>query len=211
MKTILNPSTDPTFNLALEEYLLKYKVLDDDLFYLWRNQPSIIIGRNQNPFLEVHLKQCEFYNIPIIRRISGGGTVFHDLGNINFTYITKDLKRTNDYLYFLEPIISALNHLGLNVRFEPKTHLYQGEYKLSGNAQSVHKKRLIHHGTLLFSTNQSKLTRLLKKPKNFKNSVSSSISDSKVGLFIENILRSFSKYSASVPIMLTFISLSYQS
>merc|ERR1711879_542981 len=173
MKTIFNTSTDPRFNLALEEYLLKYKVLDTDLFYLWRNQPSIIVGRNQNPFLEVYLKQCDRYNIPVIRRISGGGTVYHDLGNINFTYITNDLKRTNDYLFFLAPIISTLNHLGLNVKFVPKTHLYQDEYKISGNAQSVHKRRLIHHGTLLFSTNQKILKQLLRKPKNTSNSVTS--------------------------------------
>lgn len=197
MKTIINHNTNPAYNLALEEYLLKYKALDEDLFYLWRNEPSIIVGRNQNPFYEVHLKQLYRYKIPLIRRTSGGGTVYHDLGNINFTYITSDLSKTNDYLHFLNPIISALNHLGLTVKFVPKTHLYQNEYKLSGNAQSVHKGRLIHHGTLLYDTNQKRLRQLLKSPLKSKNSIASTpaiTKNIKDFLFIESTIESFMDY-----------------
>jgi lipoate-protein ligase A len=197
MKTLLNNNTDPAYNLALEEYLLKYKSLSDDLFYVWRNAPSIIIGRNQNPFYEVHLKPLFNQQIPLIRRISGGGTVYHDLGNINFSFITHDLSKTNDYEYFLNPIINVLNHLGLNVTFKPKTHLYQNEYKISGNAQSVHKNRLIHHGTLLFDANLTKLNRFLKHQKKVIKSVASTPAKTKNikdFLFIEATTESFIEY-----------------
>ena len=87
MKTVINTSTNPYFNLALEEYLLKEFSLHDDLFYVWRNDPCVVVGRNQNPFNEIHLNYADRHHIPVIRRISGGGAVYHDLGNINFTYI----------------------------------------------------------------------------------------------------------------------------
>ncbi len=159
MKTIRSQSLDPTFNLSMEEYWLKHAVLDDDLFYLWRNNPAIVIGRNQNPYREIALWKAYQDQVPVIRRISGGGTVYHDPGNVNFTFVTSNFKgNINNYKAFLDPIEKALNQMGIPVRFQGKSDLYLGEKKVSGNAQSFHQNRLIHHGTLLFDADLSKLS-----------------------------------------------------
>lgn len=163
MKTIINNSIDPFFNLALEEYLLKEYDLNEDIFYVWRNSPSIVIGRNQNPYNEVDMKYCFENNIPIIRRISGGGTVYNDLGNVNFTYISSNIKNLNNYQIFLEPIIALLNQMGLCVNFEPKSHLFLSGNKISGNAQAYHKNRMLHHGTLLFDADITCANKALKR------------------------------------------------
>lgn len=163
MKTILNNNTDPFFNLALEEYLLKHLDLGDDVFYLWRNDPCVVIGRNQNPFNEIDLRYARQNDIPVLRRISGGGAVYHDLGNINFTFITTKLsERLNNYEHFLTPIIGILDKLELPVRFVAPTHLYLGDTKISGNAQSYHKNKMMHHGTLLYDVDMTHLTHILK-------------------------------------------------
>jgi lipoate-protein ligase A len=168
MKTIQVSGYNPYFNLALEEYLLKEKDISDDLFFLWQNSPCIVIGRNQNPFNEIHLITAQEKGIPILRRISGGGTVFHDLGNINFTYITRKLKhRLNNYQFFLQPIIDVLQKVGIPARFAPSSHIYIGDKKISGNAQSFYKDRMIHHGTLLFDGDLKTLTQLLKPNKQY--------------------------------------------
>lgn len=163
MYTLKHTSKDPYFNLALEEYLLKEYPLEDNLFYLWRNEPSIIIGRNQNPLNEVNIRFAEENKIPIIRRISGGGTVIHDLGNINFTYIMKEPSKVNNYAYFTEPLVAVLNRIGIRAKFVPSSHIYLGEQKISGNAQAIHKNKLIHHGTLLYDMNLSKASQQLSK------------------------------------------------
>lgn len=158
MKTIRSQSLDPTFNLAMEEYWLKHATLDDDMFYLWRNDPAIIIGRNQNPYREIALWSVFADGVPVIRRISGGGTVYHDPGNVNFTFVTRNFRgNINNYKVFLEPIETALNQMGIPVRFQGKSDLYLGDKKVSGNAQSFHQSRLIHHGTLLFDADLTKL------------------------------------------------------
>lgn len=168
MKTIQVRGNDPYFNLALEEYLLKEKDISDDLFFVWQNSPCVVIGRNQNPFNEIHLITAQELGIPVIRRISGGGTVFHDLGNINFTYITKNIKhRLNNYQFFLQPIIDILNKVGVPARFVPSSHIYIGDKKISGNAQSFYKDKMIHHGTLLFDGDLDTLRKLLKPNKQY--------------------------------------------
>ncbi|MCK7487044.1 MAG: lipoate--protein ligase family protein [Bacillus subtilis] len=124
MKTIRSQSMDPTFNLAMEEYWLKHAVLDDDLFYLWRNNPAIVIGRNQNPYREIALWKAYQDQVPVIRRISGGGTVYHDPGNVNFTFVTSNFKgNINNYKAFLDPIEKALNQMGIPVRFQAQKRL----------------------------------------------------------------------------------------
>lgn len=163
MYTLKHTTKDPYFNLALEEYLLKEYPLKDNLFYVWRNEPSIIIGRNQNPLNEVNIRFAEENNIPIIRRISGGGTVIHDLGNINFTYIMKEPSKVNNYAFFTEPLIAVLNRIGIKARFVPSSHIYLGEQKISGNAQAIYKNKLIHHGTLLYDMNLSQASQQLSK------------------------------------------------
>lgn len=181
MKTLINDRTDPRFNLALEEYLLKYKKLDDDLFYIWRNKPSIIIGRNQNPFREVNMKYANYRKLEIIRRVSGGGAVYHDLGNINFTFITHNPKTDlSNYQKFTQKIINVLERMGLQPKFVPQSHIYIGDYKISGNAQSFHRGRVIHHGTLLFDSNLRDLKYALHSKRNIKsNAIKSRPADTK--------------------------------
>jgi lipoate---protein ligase len=154
MKTIINRNTDPFFNLALEEYLLKHFKLDDDLVFFWRNEPSIIVGRNQNPFEEINQEYLVNKKLPIIRRISGGGTVLHDLGNLNFSFITSDLQDSlSNYKKFTKPIIDAMNTLGIPAYFREKSDILVQGMKISGNAQSYHQNRMLHHGTILYQSN----------------------------------------------------------
>lgn len=176
MQTILQNHLDPAFNLALEEYFLKEANLTQDLFYLWRNAPSVILGRNQNPYHEVSLLYANEHQIPVIRRISGGGCVYHDLGNINFTWITNDYKgKVSHYQAVLDPIIETLRDLGIPASFHGKSDIYLEGKKISGNAQGFHKNRLIHHGTLLFHTDLDRVGKLLHQHPltKEKNSISS--------------------------------------
>ncbi len=165
MKTILNTSTDPYFNLALEEYLVKNLNFNEDFFILWQNSPSVIIGRNQNVFEEIDIKLAIQKGIPFVRRISGGGTVFHDLGNLNFTFITKNKGLANNYKVMTEKIVAALNKIGIPIGLVGKSDLKIGHEKISGNAQFVYKDVLLHHGTLLFDSNLTTLKKLLRPKK----------------------------------------------
>lgn len=206
MKTLINKSLNPYFNLALEEYLLKDFKLDDDLFFVWRNEPCVVIGRNQNPFNEIHTTYASAHNIPIIRRISGGGAVYHDLGNINFTYVTTKIsKLLNNYRYFINPIISILERSGLDVRFVESSHIYLGDTKISGNAQSFHKNQMIHHGTLLFDTDLTHLANILKPHKLYQthavDSTRSTTTNIKQALQVEARVEEFMEFLLSEMMM----------
>lgn len=172
MKTIINNETNPYFNLAFEEYVLKNIYMGEDILLLWQNEPSIIIGRNQNIFEEVNIDFVTKHKIPVLRRISGGGTVFHDLGNINYTYIVPAKGNINNYQLVTQKLVDCLNHLGFPVYFHGKSDLYIDDKKVSGNAQFVFKQHLLHHGTLLFDTNLSKLNGALKDKDNRFQSIS---------------------------------------
>ncbi|MBN2540218.1 MAG: lipoate--protein ligase family protein [Bacilli bacterium] len=152
MPILILSTTDPYLNLATEEVLFRNFVEEEDLFLLWQSKPAFIIGRNQNPYLEIDPRYRK--DIPVIRRISGGGTIYSDMGTLNFSYITNDFKsKVNNYQYFLEPIIEALRSYGLEVSFQPKSHLFLKNAKISGNAQAFQNNVLLHHGTLLYDTN----------------------------------------------------------
>ncbi|CCV63738.1 Lipoate-protein ligase A [Alteracholeplasma palmae J233] len=172
MITIENNSTDPYFNLALEEYILKNLDLNDDIFLLWQNEPSLIVGRNQNIFEEINLNLAISKGIPFIRRISGGGTVYHDLGNLNYTYITKSKGNINNYELMTKNIIKAFNNINIPVELVGKSDLKINQLKISGNAQFVYKDLLLHHGTLLYKTDLSLLNGLLRPKKEDVDSVS---------------------------------------
>lgn len=145
--------TDPYFNIAAEEYFLKNR--DEEIFMFWQSEPSVILGKHQNPVKEIDLDYVNDHHIPVIRRISGGGTVFHDLGNINYTLITRGEKQENlvDFKKFTFPVILFLKEFGMKARFEGKNNLTLGGKKFSGNSAHVFKKKVMHHGTLLFETN----------------------------------------------------------
>ena len=152
MPILISSTSDPYFNLATEEYFLRNDIFDEDLLFLWKSTKAFVIGRNQNPFTEINPKYFDL-EIPVIRRISGGGTIFQDESTIDFTVITKKYgSKINDYLYFLKPIIDLLNELGVKAVFQPKSHIFVGDYKISGNAQAFVNNKLLHHGTLLFNT-----------------------------------------------------------
>ncbi len=154
--------TDPFFNIAAEEYVLKH--FTDDVLMLWQSRPSVVVGKHQNLVAEVNLNYTRQKNIPVLRRISGGGTVYHDLGNLNYTYIRNEENRERliDFKGFSEPVIEFLNTLGIKAEVEGKSNLVVAGKKFSGNAAHVFKNRVLHHGTLLFNSNLDELEKVIR-------------------------------------------------
>ena len=158
MLCIHNTQTDPYFNLAAEEYLLKN--FKENIFMLWQNEPSIVIGKHQDVWAEVNLKFVQDQQIKIARRFSGGGAVYHDPGNLNLTFIeTGQIMQTDKYTI---QIMNFLKTLGVHVEVDERKGLTIGGFKISGSAQSIHKNRYMHHATLLFSTDLDRLVTSLK-------------------------------------------------
>lgn len=142
--------TDPFFNLAAEEYFLKHG--PGEMVMLWQNEPSVVIGKHQNPYTEVNYPYTKAHGISIVRRISGGGAVYHDLGNLNFTFIQKtEGENKVNFRRFTEPILTILNKLGIKAEAGKRNDLTLNGLKFSGNAQHIFRDKVIHHGTLLFS------------------------------------------------------------
>lgn len=175
MLCIQHPVLDPYFNLAAEEYILKN--FSEDCFMLWRNEASIIIGKHQNTLSEINLEYVKENDIKVVRRLSGGGAVFHDPGNLNFTFIENgEDGNLVDFRKFTEPILEVLRKLGINAKFEGRNDLTIDGRKFSGNAEHVWKNRVLHHGTLLFSSEMSNLSQALKaNPLKFQDKAVQSI------------------------------------
>jgi len=161
MHCVISPYNDPYFNLASEEYLLKEQA--EDFFLLYRNEPSIVVGKHQNTLAEINLAFVRQHGLTVARRISGGGTVFHDLGNLNFAFITSGREgELVDYRKFTKPVISAVKSAGIGIRLGKRNELLLGDYKVSGMASHVFKRRVLHHGTLLFSSEMKSLSAALR-------------------------------------------------
>lgn len=161
MLCIIRHETDPYFNLAAEEYVLKN--FERDSFMLWRNEPAIIVGKHQNTLAEINQEYVKENMIKVVRRLSGGGAVFHDLGNLNFTFIASgENHQLVDFRKFTQPILEVLQKLKIEARFEGRNDLTIDGRKFSGNAEHVHKNRVLHHGTLLFSSQMADLSSALK-------------------------------------------------
>lgn len=177
MRYIINESTNPYFNLALDEYALKNIDVNEDYFILWRNEPSIIIGRNQNAREQVNEPFIKDHNIKVARRISGGGAVYHDLGNLNFTFIinTEEGVAVN-FKKYVEPIILALKSMGIDAYASGRNDIMIDGQKISGNAQRYVNGRLMHHGTLLFDVNMEDMANALQVKENkFESKATKSI------------------------------------
>lgn len=154
MKAYINTSTDPYFNLAAEQYLLDTE--DGQIFMLWRNDKAVIIGRNQNAYAEIDRAFVKEHNVAVVRRLTGGGAVFHDPGNINFTFIVPKTECPEiDFSRFCAPVVAALQKLGVPAEISGRNDLTVNGRKFSGNAQCVYNGKVMHHGTLLFSADLS--------------------------------------------------------
>lgn len=160
MLCIRHRSTNPYFNIASEEYLLKS--FTDDIFMLYINEPSVIVGKHQNTLAEIDYQLVKDRGIEVVRRLSGGGAVFHDLGNLNFTFIRNGKEgKLVDFRGFTKPIIDILREVDVNAQFEGHNSLNIDGKKFSGNAEHIFKNRVMHHGTMLFSTDMQTLADVL--------------------------------------------------
>ncbi|MGE7625417.1 lipoate--protein ligase [Viridibacillus sp. NPDC096237] len=159
--------TDPRINLAIEEYALKTMDVEKDSFLLFYiNQPSIIIGRNQNTVEEINTDYVEENGIIVVRRLSGGGAVYHDLGNLNFSFLTKDDGDSfQNFKKFTQPVVDALQNMGINSELSGRNDIMAEGRKISGNAQFSTKGRMFSHGTLLFDTEIDAVVSALKVKK----------------------------------------------
>ncbi|CAM3520451.1 lipoate--protein ligase [Aeromicrobium ponti] len=158
--------TDPRINLAIEEYALKNLDINETYLLFYINEPSIIIGKNQNTIEEINTEYVESNGIHVVRRLSGGGAVYHDLGNLNFSFITKDDGESfHNFLKFTEPVINALKKLGVNAKLSGRNDLTAEGRKISGNAQFSTKGRMFSHGTLLFDSEIESVVSALKVKK----------------------------------------------
>lgn len=158
-----NDITNPTLNLAMEEYVLKNMPKDDSYFLFYVNRPSIIIGKNQNTIEEVNQPYIDEHGIDVVRRISGGGAVYHDTGNLNFSFVTDDDGNSfHNFKKFTEPIVEALQSLGVDADMSGRNDIQVGSAKISGNAMVKVKDRMFSHGTLMLNSELNEVQNALK-------------------------------------------------
>ena len=163
----ISKTHDTAFNIALEEYCFKQLKDEDEIFLLWINEPSIIVGKYQNTIEEINTEYTREKGIHVIRRISGGGAVYHDLNNLNYTIISNRDKGQEGFNFkeFSKPIIETLAELGVKAEFTGRNDLEIDGQKFCGNAQAYIKDRVMHHGCLLFNVDFSALGNALKVSK----------------------------------------------
>jgi lipoate-protein ligase A len=161
MLLLQSPYTSAYYNLATEEYL--FSETQDDILFIYRNEPSVIIGSNQVLYNEVNIDFCKANQINIVRRISGGGAVYHDPGNVNYSFISsKQEDRPVLGSHFLRPVVEALHQIGIQATIGQRKDLWLPDgFKISGTASHISRGRELHHGTLLFDTDTDKLRNAL--------------------------------------------------
>ncbi|HGD5359912.1 TPA: lipoate--protein ligase [Streptococcus agalactiae] len=166
MKYIVNTSNDPAYNVALEAYAFQKLTDIDEIFILWINEPALIIGRHQNTIQEINKEFIDKNGIHVVRRLSGGGAVYHDLNNLNYTIISNNTQEgAFDFQTFSKPVIDTLAKLGVKAEFTGRNDLEINGQKFAGNAQAYYKGRMMHHGCLLFDVDMSVLGQALKVSK----------------------------------------------
>ena len=155
MRAIQSPSTDPRFNLALEQYIFDQMPRNRSYLMLWRNDQTIVVGKHQDTFAEINADYVRANQIQVVRRLSGGGAVYHDLGNVNFTFIADHTGSDFDFSTFCRPVIWALESLGVPAELNGRNDMTIRGRKFSGNSQYVKEGRVMHHGTLLYDSDLS--------------------------------------------------------
>lgn len=163
---IESPSNDPHFNLALEQYVFDHMDRRNEYFMLWQNSNTIVVGKNQNTAEEINQEYVEKNGIAVVRRLSGGGAVYHDMGNLNFTFImdSGDMKAL-DFALFCEPVIKVLAELGVTAEVNGRNDIVIDGQKFSGNSQYIKKGRVMHHGTILYNSDLSCVANALNASK----------------------------------------------
>ncbi|SIQ92634.1 lipoate-protein ligase A [Peribacillus simplex] len=157
---------DPRINLAIEEYALKHLNIDETYLLFYINRPSIIIGRNQNTIEEINADYVDGNGITVVRRLSGGGAVYHDLGNLNFSFITRDDGDSfHNFKKFTQPVVETLEKLGIHAELSGRNDILAEGKKISGNAMFSTKGRMFSHGTLLFQSEMDHIVSALKVKK----------------------------------------------
>ena len=164
MKYLSNSSTDPHFNMAFDEFCLDKLKADEPVFYLWQNRPSVIIGLNQSAYAEVNLPYLQENGIILARRVTGGGAVYHDLQNLNYTITGRIRDLDTDYPAYLETMVRALRKLGVPAELSGRNDILVDGRKCSGYAKRVSKDRLMIHGTLMYDVDIDTLTKVLAVP-----------------------------------------------
>jgi lipoate-protein ligase A len=153
--------TDAYFNLAAEEYVFRH--FHERCFMLWCNEPAVVVGRHQNALAEINFEYVRRHGIKVVRRLSGGGAVYHDEGNLNFSFIERqDAHRPVDFNGFAAPIIAVLQENGIETRLGKRNELLVNGVKISGTAKHVSSEKILYHGTLLFSGHLTALTEALR-------------------------------------------------
>jgi lipoate-protein ligase A len=188
-------STDPAYNLAFEEYVLNNRT-EGNILILWQNENAVIIGRNQNTAQEIDSAFVAEHGIRVVRRNTGGGAVYHDLGNLNYSFITDD---SADRKGFTEPVVKALQALGLDTCASGRNDILVNGLKVSGTAQQITKGRILHHGTLLFDSDPSMIAgALTPDPNKFRSkgikSVRSRVGNIRSQLRTDMTLQAFWQY-----------------
>ena len=161
MRYLRNNSTDPYFNMAFDEYALECLALDEPLFFLWQNSPAVIVGLNQNVYAEVNLNYLREHDIALVRRVTGGGAVYHDLGNLNYTIVGRSADLNRDYPEYTRLMLQALQTLGIPATLSGRNDILVDGRKVSGFAKRVYKDRLMVHGTLMYNVDLAVLEEAL--------------------------------------------------
>lgn len=156
-------SMDPTYNLAFEEYAFTSMADDEPIFILWQNDNTIVVGRYQNTVEEINRAFVEKNHTKVVRRITGGGTVYHDTGNLNYSVIARHQGNFHDnFRIFAEPVIKVLRQYGINASFTGRNDLTIGGKKISGNSQLIQKNKILHHGCIMLDSNLINLADALR-------------------------------------------------
>lgn len=176
MLYLVSDYKNPYFNIALEEYLFSSDNFDDDIIIVWRNEKSIFLGKNQNPYVEIAHSLINDRKIPLLRRISGGGTVYHDLGNVNMTFIQKNVKLDKiDFIKYTKFMQEMLGYFGVKATYSDRKDLLVDGKKVSGSAQCIRGNKCLYHGTLLFSSNLNNLSEYLNTNKKATSNATKSV------------------------------------